>query len=55
MGYGYDDEHKSSYWKVKNSWGNGWGDQGFIRIERKENDTGKGKCGIYEFASFPIM
>ena len=40
VGYGTDGK---SYIKVKNSWGAGWGEQGFIRIEDRDE---KGQCGI---------
>ena len=32
-----------NYWKIQNSWGTWWGDEGFIRIEIAE---GAGVCGI---------
>ena len=31
----------SSYWKVRNSWGTGWGESGFIRLA-----YGKNTCAI---------
>lgn len=48
---GYDDN--AGFWTIKNSWGTGWGEKGYIRLE-KGNKTGpNGTCGIYKAASFP--
>jgi hypothetical protein len=51
VGYGVDDG--VPYYKVKNSWGAHWGEQGYIRLVDVADHTGQ--CGMYTAASYPSL
>lgn len=54
VGYG-NDTTAGPFWKVKNSWGSSWGEQGFIRLGRGSKFTPNGECGILMDPSYPVV
>ncbi|CRK87046.1 CLUMA_CG000822, isoform A [Clunio marinus] len=50
VGYGSDQKTGKDFWLVKNSYGEKWGEDGYIRMARNSNNH----CGITEFGVVPI-
>ena len=54
VGYGVDPKstkHKH-FWKIKNSWGPAWGEDGYIRIAKGGSGV-EGQCGVAMQPSYP--
>ena len=51
VGYGHCSKAKKDYWLIKTSWGEGWGEGGYLRLARNENNL----CGVATEASFPLV
>ena len=46
------------YWVLKNSFGDGWGDGGYFKLERGQHtldDEGFGTCGLFFESVYPVM
>jgi len=46
VGYGHDKKLKADFWLAQNSWGQSWGEQGYIRLLRSADGNSTGQCGL---------
>ena len=44
VGYGIEDG--KMFWKLKNTWGVSWGEEGYVRMSRTESSISSGTCGL---------
>jgi len=45
VGFGVDDATSTKFWRIQNSWGSDWGEGGFLRLVRLDDDAEESHCG----------
>merc|ERR1711874_887246 len=49
VGYGKCSKTGKDFWLIKNSWGSSWGEEGYFKLARNENNM----CGVATIPFFP--
>ena len=52
VGYKFDGNVDTSYFIIRNSWGRGWGKNGYAHVAW---GSGEGHCALAKFASIPVI
>jgi C1A family cysteine protease len=54
LAVGYGTEDGTDYYLVRNSWGESWGEEGYIKLERGVSQK-TGQCGMLSEPSYPNL
>jgi KDEL-tailed cysteine endopeptidase len=54
VGYGSDATTGTQFWRIKNSWGSGWGEAGYVRLARGSAYGASGMCGVLAQPAYPV-
>ena len=56
VGFGHDEDTGLDFWKIKNSMGTDWGEEGYMRLQRGlSGQDGHGICDISAMACYPQL
>lgn len=45
---------ETNYWKIRNSWGSNWGEDGYMKLYRDKSDNSTGICRFCTSAIYSI-
>lgn len=51
IGYGVDSSTGQEFVIIRNSWGTGWGEDGYVRVILDSTN----KCDVYYYPNYPII